>query len=73
MVNLTDKIYESDPENCHMIVSPLTGAVYKRGNSEVHKFLKSLTQVTEAWKGIEKCRGGLQEMKSLREHYYIPV
>jgi len=31
--------------------------------------LKSLTQGTEAWKWIEKSKGGRAAMKSLRERY----
>ena len=38
-------------------------------NIEVHKFLKSLTQGTEAWKCIEKWHGGCQAIQSLIEYY----
>ena len=47
-VNFTDEIYKFDPYHCRMITTSLTDTVYKRDNSEVHKFLKYLTQVTEA-------------------------
>ena len=56
-----DEVTEtSDPEHCRIIAAPLTGAFYKRHNIEVHKFLKSLTQVTEAWRWIDKFRVGIQ-------------
>ena len=62
-VNFIDEIYESDPEHCRMIASPLTGAVYKRDNNEVQKLLKYLAQGTEAWKRTDKFCGGCQAMQ----------
>ena len=47
-VNFTDGIYDSNKEHYRMILSPLTGVVYKWYNIEVHNFLKFPTQGTEA-------------------------
>ena len=48
---------------------PLTGEVFKRENVKVHKFLNSLTQVTEAWKWVEKSKGVRDDMRALMEYY----
>ena len=45
-----DIAYDVEPEDFRINTSPLTGAVFKRNNVDFHKFLKSLTQGTEAWK-----------------------
>ena len=50
-----------------MVEDPLNGTVYTRENGEVHNFLKSLTQGKDAWKWINKCRGGFQTIYI--EHY----
>ena len=52
-----------------MITVPLIGVVYKRDNGEVQKFLKSLTEVTETWKCIEKFRGVCQQRQTVCENY----
>ena len=45
-----DIAYDVEPEDFRINTLPLTGAVFKRNNVDLHKFLKSLTQGTEAWK-----------------------
>ena len=45
-----DIVYDMDPEYCRINAAPLNGAVFKRYNVEVHKFLNSLTHGTKAWK-----------------------
>ena len=47
-----DVIYDVDPEDCRINAAPLTGAVFKRDNVKVHKFLNSPTQGIKAWKFI---------------------
>ena len=47
----------------------MNGAVFKRDNVEVHKFLKFLTQGNKSWKWIEKSKRGRDAMKSLRGDY----
>ena len=54
MVNFSDEMYESNTEHFHMIADLLTGLVYKRDNSEVHKFHKFLKNFAEAWMWIDK-------------------
>ena len=61
--------YDVDPEDCHIDAASMTSAFFKRNNVKVHKFLKSLTQDTEAYKWIENSKGGSNAIKSLREHY----
>ena len=52
MVNFIDEIYESYPKHFRMVSDPLNGAVYKKNNNGVYKYLKYLTQGTGAWKWI---------------------
>ena len=52
MVNFTDAIYKSDTEHFRTVAAPLTSAVDKRDNREVHKFFKYLTQGSYSWKWI---------------------
>ena len=47
-----DVAYDVDPEDCCINAAPLTGAVLKIDNIEVHKFLKYITQGTKAWEWI---------------------
>jgi len=61
VIMLDDTAYNVDPENCPINTAPLTGAVFKWDNVEVHKSLKSLIQGTEAWKW--------SVMLALRERY----
>ena len=61
--------YDVNLEDFRINTAPLTVAVFKRAHVEFHKFLKSLTQDTKAWKRIEKSKGGRDDMKTLREHY----
>ena len=62
--------YDVNLEDFRINTAPLTVAVFKRAHVEFHKFLKSLTQDTKAWKRIEKSKGGRDDMKALRENYY---
>ena len=64
-----DFVYEKDPEECRINAAPLTGSAFKRYNFKFYKFLKYLTQVTKAWKWIEKSNRGRDALKSLMEHY----
>ena len=47
-IMFNDIAYDMDPEDCCINATPMTGAVFKIDNVEVHKFLKSLTQGTKA-------------------------
>ena len=69
-IMLYDVSYEVDLKDCHINAAPLTGAVLNRDNGEFQKFLKSITQGTEASKWIEKSKRGRGDMKALRKHYY---
>ena len=64
-----DVAYDVDPEDCCINAAPLTGAVLKIDNIEVHKFLKYITQGTKAWEWIQNPKGRRDAMKALRDHY----
>ena len=61
-----DISYYADPEYFRINAAPLTGAFFKRENVKFHKFLKSITQGTKAWKWIDNSKGGSGAMKALR-------
>ena len=61
-----DVVYDVYPEDSRINAVPLTGAVFKRDNAGVHKFLSSLTQGIKSWNWIEKSRGWRDAMKTLR-------
>ena len=68
-IMFNDIAYDVDPEDFCIDAAPLTGAVFKRYNVKVHKFLKSLTQGTKYCKCIEKSKVVRDDMKALRYHY----
>ena len=68
-IMFNDIAYDLDPEDLCINAAPLTGAVFKIDNIKVHKFLKSLTLGTKAWKWIDKSKGGRDSMKALRDHF----
>ena len=61
--------YDVDPEDFRINSDPLNGAVFKRDNVKFHKFLKSLTQGTEAWKWIDNSKVLRGDMKYIRKNY----
>ena len=66
-----DVAYDVEIEDYRINALPLSGKVFKRDNTEVHKFLKYLTQGTKSWKWIENSKGGRYNMKALREDYNV--